>query len=64
MNQCQRCGGYFGVHRGWCRMPDPEPATTLTAADASTLNRAGLTLPEWQALTDKERADIRWRLGA
>lgn len=70
MNQCQTCGGYFGVHRGWCT-----PATRaaeaqlqqqpdLSTADADVLHRAGLTLPQWQALTADQRADLRWRLGA
>lgn len=46
------------------RKPIHLPGQSLTRADADVLNRAGLTLTEWDALTDEERADYRWRLGA
>jgi len=39
---------------------------TLTRADAEVLHAAGLTLREWDRLTEAERADYRWntKLGA
>ena len=43
--------------------PAPAPAPKLTTADASVLNRAGLKLPEWEDMSDSERADLRYRLG-
>ena len=48
----------------------PEPIDThyrapyLSRQDADTMYRAGLTLTEWQKLTDQQRADLRWRMGA
>lgn len=39
-------------------------APYLSRQDADTMYRAGLTLTEWQKLTDQQRADLRWRMGA
>lgn len=48
----------------WRKAQPPAPVQPrLTRADADVLHRAGLTLTQWQALTDQERAELRWRLG-
>jgi len=39
------------------------PPSRLSVSDADVLHRAGLTLPEWDALPDSKRTDLRWRLG-
>ena len=36
---------------------------TLSRSDAEVLHAAGLTLREWDALTETQRADYRWRIG-
>jgi hypothetical protein len=46
------------------RPTTPQPSPQLAVAEAQILARAGLTLAQWQALTNRERADIRWRVGA
>lgn len=50
----------------WFRRRRPSPPTTpqLTVAETLIIHRAGLTLTQWTSLTNKERADIRWRVGA
>jgi hypothetical protein len=41
----------------------PQPAQpNLTRADADTAYAWGLTLTDWYALTDTERADHRWNI--
>jgi hypothetical protein len=57
-NSCDRTYGHTGAHGNpW------NPAPKLTRADADVLNRAGLKLDEWEAKSDAERADLRYRLG-
>lgn len=36
----------------------------ISRRDADILHRADLTMRQWLDLTDSERADIRWRIGA
>lgn len=57
--------------RGWFRFlrrrrlrPAPQPKPQLSVGDAINISKAGLTRAQWEALTNKERADIRWRVGA
>jgi len=35
----------------------------ISRRDADIMHRAGLTLTQWTALSDTQRADIRWRTG-
>lgn len=39
-------------------------APRLSLAEAVVIHKAGLTLDQWQALTNQDRANIRWRVGA
>ncbi|UDL14890.1 hypothetical protein PP357_gp43 [Arthrobacter phage Sarge] len=43
-------------------IPLPDPPR-ISRSDAEVIFRADLTLTQWEKLTDKERADIRWRVG-
>lgn len=45
------------------RRPTHTVTTQLTLAEAVTIHKAGLTLDQWQALTNQQRANIRWRIG-
>jgi hypothetical protein len=46
------------------RKPAQAPTKpALTRADAAVLNKAGLTLAEWDALPESKRADYRWNIG-
>ncbi|MBT2537233.1 hypothetical protein [Arthrobacter sp. ISL-69] len=36
----------------------------ISREDADIAHAAGITLPEWEAMTDTERADVRYRMGA
>lgn len=46
------------------RKPAKAPTKpTLTRSDAAVLNKAGLTLAEWDALPESKRADYRWNIG-
>ena len=47
----------FDARRKPIPLPDPP---RLSRADADAMYEAGLTLTEWEAKTDAERADIRW----
>lgn len=47
----------FDARRKPIPLPDPP---MLSRADADAMYAAGLTLTQWEALTDGERADIRW----
>ena len=49
--------GFFRKH------PAPLP-DRLSVSEALTISKAGLTPDQWRALTNTERADIRWRAGA
>lgn len=51
----------FGAQHRPIPLPDPP---RISRADADAMFRAELTLPEWERLTDAEKAQIRWRLGA
>lgn len=46
------------------RRPKLTVTTQLSLAEAVVIHKAGLTLEQWQALTNQERANIRWRVGA
>lgn len=49
----------------WPKRPAPQPAPPpeLSPHDAWVLNQAGLTLQQWRAMTNAQRADLRWRVG-
>jgi hypothetical protein len=50
----------------WFRRKRPSITVTsqLSLAEAVVIYKSGLTLTEWQALSNHERANIRWRVGA
>ena len=50
----------FGRQHTPIELPD---TPTLSRSDAEVLHAAGLTLREWDALTETQRADYRWRIG-
>ena len=56
--------------RGWFRglrwrrpSPLPEP-TRPSPGEAIIISKSGHTEESWARLTNQERADIRWRVGA
>lgn len=51
---------WFRRRRPTTPAPDQQPCV----AEARIISRAGLTLEQWHALTNRERANIRWRVGA
>jgi hypothetical protein len=51
---------WFRRRRPAVQAPCPQPAV----AEALIIARAGLTPAKWKALTNQERANIRWRVGA
>jgi hypothetical protein len=50
----------FGRQHTPIELPD---TPTLSRSDAEVLHAAGLTLREWDRLTEAQRADYRWRIG-
>ena len=52
----------------WRRLPSRPlnlpAAPLLSKADADIIFRADITLREWEALTEVQRANLRWRMGA
>lgn len=40
--------------------PPPPPQPTISRQDAAILGVTGLTLPQWNALTEQQRRDYRW----
>lgn len=46
------------------RRPTLKVTTGLSLSEAVIIHKAGLTLDQWQALTNRERANLRWRVGA
>ena len=51
----------FGKQHTPIELPD---IPRISRGDADIMHRAGLTLTQWMALSDTQRADIRWRIGA
>jgi hypothetical protein len=53
----------FGRQHTPIELPD---TPRISRTDANIMHEAGYTLTEWEALTDQERADIRWnfKMGA
>ncbi|URC18090.1 hypothetical protein QEO76_gp47 [Arthrobacter phage Cole] len=50
----------FDARQKPIQLPD---TPRISRSDADIMHYAGLSLPEWEALTDQERADIRWNAG-
>ncbi|WP_426940281.1 hypothetical protein [Pseudarthrobacter sp. S6] len=53
--------GIFDAHRKPINLPD---IPRISREDSDLIYRADITMAAWMAMTDTERADLRWRMGA